>query len=88
MKQLTRGLLRGLDERPVEAPLTDRDLSEHQDMSVKHPFMFTDMFVIFDKHTSSVREFTRNELHQLIMLFICMLYNVLLDIFFDHLVIV
>lgn len=82
MESLTRGLLRGLDERPVEAPLTDRDLSEHQDILVKHPVMF----IFLDTHTSSVskslrREFTRNELHQLIVPSICMLYSVVLDIF-------
>lgn len=86
MESLTRGLLRGLDERPVEAPLTDRDLSEHQNISVKHPVMFMDVFIFLDTHTSSVskslnREFTRNGLHQLIVLSICMLYSVVLDIF-------
>lgn len=45
MALLTRGLLRGLDERPVEAPLTDRDLSEHQDISVTHPFMLMELFI-------------------------------------------
>lgn len=29
-RQLTLGLLRGLDERPVEAPLTERDLTKEQ----------------------------------------------------------
>lgn len=48
--------------------------------------MFMDMFIFLDTHTSSVskslnREFTRNGLHQLIVLSICMLYSVVLDIF-------
>lgn len=43
VEKLTRGLLRGLDERPVEAPLTDRDLAKHQDMLVNRVFMLQDI---------------------------------------------
>lgn len=52
VEKLTRGLLRGLDERPVEAPLTDRDLAEHQDMLVNRVFMLQD---ITDTQCFSVR---------------------------------
>lgn len=45
VEKLTLGLLRGLDERPVEAPLTDRDLAEHKDMLVNRVFMLQDVIV-------------------------------------------
>lgn len=35
---LTLGLLRGLEERPVDAPLTERDLTERQEVK-RHKYI-------------------------------------------------